>query len=417
MSPRLRRIESKRTLGDEVGIYEEFGIRPVINAAGPVTRLSGAPLHPEVAGAMAEAAQSCVRIDELQEAAGRYLAEMSGAEAGYVTSGAAAGLAVAAAAAIARFDVSVMDRLPDTAGLPNEIVIQRAHVTAYSHALRLPGARLVEVGYLGYPGQGISWPWQIESAITERTIALAFSIGRAPGVVPLQDVVRIARRHDLPVIVDAAAALPPRENLRQFIADGADLVAFSGGKAIGGPQASGILIGRKDLIESVALQQQDMDVYPETWPWRQRYLESGLLPGPPHHGIGRPMKVGKEEVVGLLVALRRFLERDLEKERAEQDAELRSILDGLQGIPGIEPELLNDANSPRAYPTLMIRLDESRVEMSAAALVNALAEGEPPIAVSQNFLDQNAIGIVATTLKPGEAAVIERTLKSVFGLE
>ncbi len=397
-----------------MGIYEQFGVRPVINAAGPVTRLSGAPLHQEVAEAMAEAAQTCVRIDELQEAAGRYLAEVSGAEAGYVTAGAAAGLALASAACLARFDVATMDRLPDTSGMPNEIVIQRAHVTAYSHALRLPGARLVEVGYLGYPGQGISWPWQMESAINDRTVALAYSIGRAPGVVPLADVVTIAHRHDLPVIVDAAAALPPRENLRRFIEEGADLVAFSGGKAIGGPQASGILIGRQALIESVALQQQDMDVYPETWPWRHRYLESGRLPGPPHHGIGRPMKVGKEEVVGLLVALRRFLARDLDAERRIQEEELMAILRGLSGVPGIEPTLLNDANAPRAYPTLMIRLHEERVELSATGLVNDLAEGEPPIAVSQNFLDQGAIGIIASTLKPGEAAVIERRLRSAL---
>ncbi len=399
-----------------MGIYEELGVRPVINAAGPVTRLSGAPIHPDVAAAMAEAAQSCVRIDELQEAAGRVLAEASGAEAGYVTAGAAAGLAMAAAAAIARFDVAVMDRLPDTTGLPTEIVIQRAHLTAYSHALRLPGAKLVEVGYLGYPGQGVSWPWQLESAITDRTVAVAYSVGRVPGVVPLRVVVRIAHRHKLPVIVDAAASLPPRENLHRFIADGADLVAFSGGKAIGGPQASGILIGRRDLIESVALQHQDMDVYPETWPWRQRYLETGRLPGPPHHGIGRPMKVGKEEIVGLLVALRRFLERDLDAERSAQERTLNDLVAGLQGIPGVHPTLLDDAVAPRAYPTLVIRLEEGRVEMSATTLVNELAEGEPPIAVSQNFLDQNAIGIVATTLKPGEADAIKRRLRSLFGL-
>lgn len=399
-----------------MGIYEQFGVRTVINAAGPVTRLSGAPLAYEVADAMAEAAQSCVRIDELQEAAGRYLAAVSGAEAGYVTAGAAAGLALSSAACLARFDVAAMDRLPDTSGIPHEIVIQRAHLTAYSHALRLPGARLVEVGYLGYPGQGISWPWQIESAINEQTVALAYSIGRAPGVVPLGEFVSIARRHDLPVIVDAAAALPPRENLRRFIEEGADLVAFSGGKAIGGPQASGILLGRQHLIESVALQHQDMDVYPETWPWRQRYLESGRLSGPPHHGIGRPMKVGKEEVIGLLVALRRFLARDPDSERRGQEAELMTILNGLSEVPGVEPVLLTDADSPRAYPTLLVRLDESSIEMTATSLVNELAEGEPPIAVSQNFLDQGAIGIVATTLKPGEAAVIERRLRSVFGL-
>ena len=165
-----------------MSIYETLGVSPVINAAGPVTRLSGAPLHPEVAAAMAEAAQHCVRIEDLQAAAGQYLAEVTGAEAGYVVAGAAAGLALAAAACIAGLDVAAMDRLPDTTGLPDEIVVQRAHLTAYTHALRVAGARLVEVGYLGYPGQGITWPWQVEAAINERTAALAWSVGSAEGL-------------------------------------------------------------------------------------------------------------------------------------------------------------------------------------------------------------------------------------------
>ena len=318
-----------------MSIYETLGVRTVINVAGPVTRLSGAPLHPEVAAAMAEAAQACVRIEDLQEAAGQELARAAGAEAGYVTAGAAAGLALGAAACIAGLDVAAMDRLPDTTGLRDEIIVQRPHLTAYSHALRLAGAHLVEVGYLGFPGQGITWPWQIEAAITARTAAIAYSVGNAPGVVPLAGVVAIAHRHGLPVIVDGAGALPPAANLRALIATGADLVAFSGGKAIGGPQASGILVGRGALIASVALQHQDMDVYPETWTWRARYLESGVLPGPPHHGIGRPMKVGKEEIVGLIVALRRFLARDHDAERAEQERRLATILDAVAGLPGI----------------------------------------------------------------------------------
>jgi L-seryl-tRNA(Ser) seleniumtransferase len=390
-------------------------VRPVINASGPVTRLSGNPMHPEVAAAMAEAAQLCVRIDEVQEAAGRYLAEVSGAEAGYVTTGAAAGLALSAAAAIARFDVAAMDRLPDTTGLPNEIVIQRAHITDYSHALRLPGAKLVEVGYVGYPGQGMTHPWDVESAITERTAALAFSISSAKGVVSLAEMAAIAHRHDLPLIVDAAASLPPRENLRRFIAEGADLVTFSGGKMIGGPQASGLLLGRADLIESVALQQQDMDVYPETWPWRQRYLESGRLAGPPHHGIGRPMKVGKEEIVGLVVALRRFMARDLDAERREQQAQLELIVEALTGLPGVAPAMLDDSNAPRPYPTAIIRLDERLLERSTASIVNQLAEEDPAVAVSQNFLDQQALGLVATTLRPGEAELVAARLRAVLG--
>lgn len=397
-----------------MGIYEDIGVRPIVNAAGPLTRLSGMPLAPEVAAAMAEAGRQCVRLDDLQEAAGRYLAEVTGAEAGYVTAGAAAGLTLAAAACIAGMDVAAMDRLPDTTGLRHEIVIQRAHLTAYTHALRLAGARLVEVGYLGYPGQGITWPWQIETAITDRTAAVAFSIGSAPGTVQLADVARIAHRHGIPVIVDAAAALPPPENLRRFLGEGADLIAFSGGKAIGGPQASGILAGRGDLIESVALQHQDMDVYPETWPWRERYLATGRLPGPPHHGLGRSMKVGKEEIVGLVVALRRFLARDHAAERAQQRTQLQKIVAALEGVRGVQASLLEDADAPRPYPTALVRLDEAVLGRPVEAVINELMDGEPPVGVSQQFLARRAIGLVASTLRPGEESVVADRLRQTL---
>jgi D-glucosaminate-6-phosphate ammonia-lyase len=387
-----------------MGIYEDLGVRPIINAAGELTRLSGTPVHPEVAEAMAEAAQRCVRIEDLQEAAGRYLAEATGAEAGYVTTGAAAGLTLGAAACIAGLDVAAMDRLPDTTGLRGEIVIQRAHLSAYTHALRIAGARLVDVGY-----QGVTWPWQIEAAIGERTAALAFSIGDVPGAVPLEEVVAIAHRRGLPVIVDAAAALPPAENLRRFIAEGADLVAFSGGKAIGGPQASGLLVGRADLIESVALQHQDMDVYPATWTWRERYLASQRLPGPPHHGIGRPMKVGKEEIVGLLVALRRFLARDHEAERRRQDRLLDTMLEQIAGLPGVR------AGRPAGgVPMALVRIDEATVGRSVEAIINTLLDGDPPIAVSQGFWAERALGLIPSTLRPGEAEIVGTRLREVL---
>lgn len=398
-----------------MGIYEQLGVRTVINAAGPLTRLSGAPLHPDVTNAMAEAARHCVRIEELQEAAGRYLAEVTGAEAGYVTAGAAAGLALGAAACIAGLDVAAMDRLPDTTGLRHEIVIQRLHLTAYTHALRLSGARLVEVGYLGYPGGGISWSWQIEAAITARTAALAWSVGSGPGAASLPEVVAIARRHGLPVIVDAAAALPPPENLRHFIAVGADLVAFSGGKAIGGPQASGLLVGRGDLIESVALQHQDMDVYPATWTWRDRYLATGRLPGPPHHGIGRPMKVGKEEIVGLMVALRRFLARDFAAERQQQVRQLTTIVEALAGLPGVAAGRLDDARAPRPYPLAVIHLDEAVLGRPVEAVINELMDSDPPIAVSQGFLHERALGLNPAVLQPGEETIVAARLRDVLG--
>jgi D-glucosaminate-6-phosphate ammonia-lyase len=383
-----------------MSIEQVLGVKPIINAAGPLTRLSGMPMHPNVARAMAEAAQETARIEDLQAAAGSYLAEVTGAEAGYVTSGAAAGLTMSAAAAMAGMSVAAMDQLPDTTGLKDEIVVQRAHVTAYSHALRVAGAKLVDVGYVGYPGQGITWPWQIEAAITDRTAAIFYSVGAAKGIVELAELAEIGRMHGVPVIVDAAAALPPKENLKRFIEYGADLVAFSGGKAIGGPQASGILVGRKDLIESVALQHQDMDVYPDTWTWRQTYIESHRLPGPPHHGLGRAMKVGKEEIVGLVAALRRFLESDLEAERARQCHELQLIAEQVIERTEARAEFLDSDDAPRAYPTLLIYPPGEKRDRSVLSdLINRLVDGDPALAVSQNFTERGAIGVVASAMR------------------
>ena len=395
-------------------IYKRFGVKTVINASGPMTRLSGNILAPEVREAMSEAAAACVRVEDLQEAAGKLIASVTGAEAGYVTSGAAGGLALGAAAAIAGMDVAKMDRLPDTTGMPNEIVIQREHVTAYSHALRLSGAKLVEVGYVGYPGQGCTWPWQIETAINENTVAVFYSVGTTPGAVKLTEVVEVAHRYNLPVIVDAAATLPPVENLRKFIDEGADLVCFSGGKAIGGPQASGILAGRADLIDSVALQHQDMDVMPATWTWRGRYLESNALPGPPHHGLGRPLKVGKEEIIGLMVALESYVNRDHVADRRRWTEMLDEIRAGIDGIPGVSVQLRGQESSYRGAPVAIVSLDETVIEKSVEEVINGLIEGDPAVGVSQGYVDQRAIGINPLVLQPGEPATIVSRLREVL---
>jgi D-glucosaminate-6-phosphate ammonia-lyase len=381
-----------------------LGVKPIINCAGPMTRLGGMPLSPEVAQAMADAGRDCARVEDVQAAAGKYLARVCGAEAGYVTAGAAAGLTVGAAACIAGLSPAAMDQLPDTTGLKNEIIIQRSHVTAYSHALRVSGARLIDVGYVGYPGQGITWPWQVEAVITDRTAALFYSVGTAKGIVELAELVEIGQRHGIPVIVDAAAALPPKENLTRYIDEGADLVAFSGGKAIGGPQASGILVGRKDLIESVALQHQDMDVYPETWTWRSDYLTSKRLPGPPHHGLGRPMKVGKEEIAGLVVALEQYLASDEAAEIERQRLALDAIAERLDRSPAIV-QLDDPEDTGRGFPVLTIK---PRFKGDAAAktatLINNLIENDPPVAVSQGQMWDGALVVIATALKSSNAA-------------
>ena len=222
-----------------------LGVRPVIHGSGTTTRYGGSLLRPEVLEAMREASQALVNLDELNEAAGAAIARMLGAEAAFVTAGASSGLILQAAACIAGDDPAKITRLPDTRGMRNEIVIQRAHRFAYDQAYRVAGGVLVEIGLARR-----TQPFELEDAITERTAAVAHLISpftSPPGILPLDQVVAIAHRRGVPVIVDAASMLPPRENLTKFLRLGADLVSFSGGKGIRGPQSTGILAGRRDL--------------------------------------------------------------------------------------------------------------------------------------------------------------------------
>jgi L-seryl-tRNA(Ser) seleniumtransferase len=391
-------------------VYEELGVRPVINAAGTLTRLGGLPLPEAVVRAMAEASTACVAMEELEEAAGRVIAEATGAEAGFVTAGAAAGLTLSAAACLAGMDVARMDRLPDTTGMPNEIVVHRAHRTSYDHAVRAAGARFVEVGYLGYPGAGGTHAWQLEAAITERTVAVYWVVLDDPSVVSLEETCRVAHQHHLPVIVDAAAALPPPENLRRFIAAGADLVSFSGGKALMGPQASGILCGRRALIESILLQHQDMDVYPESWSYRARYLETGVLLGPPHQGLGRGFKVGKEEIVGLVTALKLYLQRDHAADRARWEGTVRAVLEGVSGLRGVQGTLV-----PHAVPQAHLALDEALLGRTAFAMSGALLSGTPRVAVGEGRARQGTLVINPMALREEDTAPLVERLRTVLG--
>ncbi len=246
----------------------DLGLRPVINLAGSVSRLGGTALAPEVVEAMAAASRVFVPLVELQAWASAAIADATGADAGCVASGAAACLFLASAACLARLDPALMDRLPDTAGIPNEIAVHRAHRNPYDHAIRAAGARFVEFGYLGPANPGTR-RWQLEAVLSDRTVGVFYPAARTAGVLPLREVAEIAHARDLPVIVDAAEMLPPAENLRRFLEEGADLVAFSGGKAIGAPAASGMLAGRRDLILSATAQQQDMYVRSASWPGPQ----------------------------------------------------------------------------------------------------------------------------------------------------
>ncbi|MBA2595640.1 MAG: aminotransferase class V-fold PLP-dependent enzyme [Chloroflexia bacterium] len=395
-----------------MGFYEELGLRTVINASGTLTRLGGSRMAPETLAAMAEAAAAFVPIDELQARAGEIIAGNTGAEAGYVVSGAAAGLSLGVAACIAGMDVAAMDRLPDTTGLKDEVVVQRGHRNAYDHAIRAAGVRMVEVGYLGYPGAGGTYGWQIAGAISERTAAVACPILDTPGTLSLPEVCQIAHERGVPVIVDAAAELPPRGNLRRFIAEGADLVVFSGGKAIGGPQASGILAGRADLIASVALQHQDMDVRAQTWAWRP-LLEAGHLSGIPHQGFGRAMKVGREEIAGLVTALRRYAAGSDDDDLERWQRCLDPIEQALVGLPGVT--VSHHLSPRRPLPSLRLSFDGDSPGTRAYDVVNRLMGGDPAIALDQSAAELGSLTVNPQGLTVDEAAIVAQRLRRVLG--
>ena len=392
--------------------YEKLGVKRVINAAGTLTRLGGAPMVDEVLGAMHAAAQWSVRMEELQEKAGAYLAEVTGAEAGYVTCGAAAGLQLAAAACLAGLDLRKMELLPDTSNIPNEIVTQRLHRNAYDHALRAAGAKLVEVGHIGNPARGYTDPWHIEAAIHKNTVAVHWVYMDVRGAVSLEDTVAVAHKHGVPVIVDAAAALPPAANLCRLVATGADLVSFSGGKVIGGPQASGLLVGRRNLIDSVALQHQDMDVLPLTWTMRHKFLDSGKLPGPPLQGIGRPLKVGKEQVAGLLTALRIYVAQDHAAMRNEQIRRIKVLQEGLAGVPNVKGELMGLEGE--GYPLVRIVLDEKALGLTAFDLVNRLFDEDPAIAVGQEGVAYGYVTVNPLGLDGDKPSLIVRRIRAIL---
>lgn len=394
-----------------MGVYDDLGVRTIINAAGTLTRLGGSRMSAEVLAAMAEAAASFVHIDELQANAGEVIADITGAEAGYVTTGAAAALTLGIAACVAGMDVGKMDRLPDTTGMKNEVVVQRGHRNAYDHAIRAAGVKFVEVGYLGYPGAGGTFGWQIEEAINERTAAVACPILDTPGTVSLPEVAEIAHAKGVPVIVDAAAELPPRSNLRRFIADGADLVAFSGGKAIGGPQASGILAGRADLIASVALQHQDMDVRADTWN-KRALLAGGVLRGVPHQGFGRSMKVGREEIVGLVTALRIFAAGSDEEDAKRWSQLLSDIASIIGEIDGVQ--IRQQMNVKKPIPSLVLDLDEAKLGFTAYDAVNRLLAGDPPIAVVESRAEFGSLAINPMGIAPNEVEIVGRRLREVL---
>jgi len=370
--------------------YERLGVRRVINADARLTRLGGSIMPPEVIAAMAEAAQWYVDLVELQRAVGRRLADLTRNEAAYVTTGAAAGLTLATLACVTGSDPVRIARLraqfPDLEGYKDQVVIQAAHRIPYDPAIRLAGVQLVQIG-----NALATDPWELESALSERTAAVVYVAGvhLARGTLSLEEVVAVAHAHNVPVIVDAAAQLPPAENLWRFTRDlGADLAIFSGGKDLAGPQSTGLIVGRADLIEAIALH------------------------GAPYQQLGRPFKVSREELIGLLVAVERYLTLDHEaRVRACEDTVAAWIAD-FSRIPGVRATRAfpNEAGQP--LPRLVLEIDPSCCGMTARELRDRLWEGDPRIAVALH--DEHRISLTAETLEPGEAEVVAERIRTIL---
>jgi L-seryl-tRNA(Ser) seleniumtransferase len=365
-------------------IYKRLGVRPIINARGTHTRLGGTLIRPEVLDAMREAARAYVVLDELQDKASEVIARATGAEAGMVVGGAEAGLLIGTAAVLAGSDPAKVAQLPITDGMKNEAIMHRAHRNGYDHGVRAAGARIVDVGY-----GNSTLAYQLESAINERTALMVYLMSpwASHAALSLQQTCAIAHAANIPVLVDAAAMLPPTNSLRQFIADGADLVTFSGGKGLMGPQSSGILAGRADLIRAARMNAN------------------------PNHSVGRAAKAAKEDIVGLIVALEDYMHRDHDADTASWRAQAEWMLSRLSNFSGVTSSYLHDS---REHPVPRVELVfGAETGINAHELVLALEEHDPRVFLFEPTgpsAKPNSIVINTQTMQPGEEQIVVQAL-------
>jgi len=371
--------------------YRALGVRPVINCATTYTRLGGSVMAPHVAQAMADSAGVFVNLFDLQAAIGDKLAELTHNEAAYVSNGAAAGLTLATAACITGEDPALMARLPmETEGLKNEVVVHRVQRNWYDIAVRQVGVKLIEIGHTME-----TFPWELDAAINERTAAVLYFAGSHlnRNTLPLEYVVERAHARGVPVIVDAAAQVPPVQNLWRYTTEiGADVAIFSGGKNLAGPQSSGLVVGKQELINAIRLN------------------------GPPHQRIGRAMKVSKESMVGLLAAVEHYLTLDHEAEHRRWSAVVDQWLEAWEerapetaSVTRLE---INEAGEP--IPRIIVRLLPG-APVDRDRLVEILRTGDPGIEVVLH--DPECVAFSPHLLRDGEAEQVTRCVSQLlYGL-
>jgi L-seryl-tRNA(Ser) seleniumtransferase len=365
-------------------LYESIGVRPVINCKGTFTIISGSLSLPEVKQAMMEASRHYVHIDELMEAVGKRLADLTGAEFGMVTSGCAAALAHATAAAIAGGDPERMQRLPNLAGLKNEVIAPRYSRNVYDHAIRMLGVKFVDVEN----------EQQLRSALGPQTaLVMVLATPEDAGPFGLEPIARIAHEYKVPVLVDAAAEDLTIPNVH--LTRGADLVAYSGGKALRGPQSAGILLGRKDLIKAA-------------------WLNSA-----PHHAFGRPMKAGKEDIMGMLAAVEMWVRRDHKAEWKQWEGWLAEIAKSVEKVSGVTTEVREPRGLSNRSPRLTIRWDTEQLGIAGEEVDRYVFNNDPRIVLasgSGNWREkgESSIGIMPWQMQPGDAPVVAAALARIL---
>jgi len=360
--------------------FKELGVTPIINAGVTMTFLSGSLMLPEVLEAINSTSHDFANMYELQDKAGAKIAEMLKCEAAMVTSGAACALLLGTAASITGTDKDKISQLPNLPGPQREVIIQKTHRYLFDQAVRTTGVKLVEV----------EGPAGMEQAINANTVmALFFNAAEQPHSITHEEFVAISKKHNIPSFIDAAADVPPVENLFRFQKMGFDLVTFSGGKMIRGPQSAGLLFGRKDLIEAAKLNHS-----------------------PYESPIGRPMKVNKEEIFGMYAALKAYLERDHKKEWNEWLDRAKRIAAQLEQVPTVKTETVVDPGPANAFPSLIVNWDQNRVKITTREVLKALKEGTPSIVANARKGNTLSIGVVL--LRPEQVDIVAQRVKEIL---
>ncbi|UFJ39101.1 DgaE family pyridoxal phosphate-dependent ammonia lyase [Brevibacillus humidisoli] len=364
-----------------MNIYQRYGLRQVINASGKMTALGASAVHPSVAQAMGEAAMEYVDIAALIKAAGQKIAAATGAEDGCPTLGAAAGIAISTAAVIAGTNLRLIEQLPLSEGLANEVIVQKGHAVHFggsvAQMVRLGGGKVVEAGHANLVEAA-----HIEAAINERTVALLYIKSHhavQKGMQSLETMLAVAHRHALPLIVDAAA----EEDLTRYVQAGADLVIYSGGKAIGGP-TSGLICGRANLIEACRAQ---------------------------YKGIGRAMKVGKEAIIGLLAALARYDRTEAEAE--QQRKRMEWLAERINELSGVSARVIQDEAGRPIYRA-QLTIDREVAGIDAYAVIRRLEAGNPAIYTRNHYANLGVINIDPRPLFQDQEQIILERIRAIF---